>query len=280
MPPTFDFDPRPSVPSVLTFDSGVGGLSVAAEIRKLLPGLRLIYASDHAFLPYGDKTEAQLIDRVPALLSVLEARFQPEIVVIACNTASTVVLPAVREALKAQIVGTVPAIKPAAALTKSKVIGLLGTPGTVRRTYTQDLIDEFASDCVCVRHGSVELVTLAEAKLRGERVSLEAVRAAVAPLFAQAHGERIDVVVLACTHFPLLADELAAVSPPGVRFIDSGAAIARRVKTLLGPDRVLDQGPSPAGPAIVTRGDNIAALEPALARFGFEPLEVLDFRRP
>jgi len=280
MPPTFDFDPRPSVPSILTFDSGVGGLSVAAEIRKLLPGLRLIYASDHAFLPYGDKTEAQLIDRVPALLSVLEARFQPEIVVIACNTASTVVLPAVREALKAQIVGTVPAIKPAAALTKSKVIGLLGTPGTVRRTYTQDLIDEFASDCVCVRHGSVELVTLAEAKLRGERVSLEAVRAAVAPLFAQAHGERIDVVVLACTHFPLLADELAAVSPPGVRFIDSGAAIARRVKTLLGPDRVLDQGPSPAGPAIVTRGDNIAALEPALARFGFEPLEVLDFRRP
>lgn len=280
MPPTFDFDPRPSVPSVLTFDSGVGGLSVAAEIRKLLPGLRLIYASDHAFLPYGDKTEAQLIDRVPALLSVLEARFQPEIVVIACNTASTVVLPAVREALKAQIVGTVPAIKPAAALTKTKVIGLLGTPGTVRRTYTQDLIDEFASDCVCVRHGSVELVTLAEAKLRGERVSLEAVRAAVTPLFAQAHGERIDVVVLACTHFPLLADELAAVSPPGVRFIDSGAAIARRVKTLLGPDRVLDQGPSPAGPAIVTRGDNIAALEPALARFGFEPLEVLDFRRP
>lgn len=280
MPPTFDSDPRPGVPTVLTFDSGVGGLSVAAEIRKLLPGLRLIYASDHAFLPYGQKTEAQLIDRVPALLSVLEARFQPEIVVIACNTASTVVLPAVREALKAQIVGTVPAIKPAAALTKSKVIGLLGTPGTVRRTYTQDLIDEFASDCTCVRHGSVDLVSLAEAKLRGETISLDAVRAAVAPLFAQEHGDRIDVVVLACTHFPLLAEELAAASPPGVRFIDSGAAIARRVKTLLGPDRGVEQGPSPAGPAIVTRGENIAALEPALARFGFAPLEVLDFSRP
>ena len=280
MPPTFDSDPRPSVPTVLAFDSGVGGLSVAAEIRKLLPGLRLVYPSDHAFLPYGEKTEAHLIDRVPALLSVLEARFEPEIVVIACNTASTVVLPAVREALKAQIVGTVPAIKPVAALTRTKVIGLLGTPGTVRRTYTQDLIDEFASDCICVRHGSVELVTLAEAKLRGETISLKAVRAAVAPLFAQEHGDRIDVVVLACTHFPLLADELAAVSPPGVRFIDSGAAIARRVKALLGPDRVLDQGPSPEGPAIVTRGENIAALEPALARFGFAPLEVLDLKRP
>jgi glutamate racemase len=280
MPPTLDSDSRPSVPTVLTFDSGVGGLSVAAEIRKLLPGLRLVYASDHAFLPYGEKTEAQLIDRVPALLSVLEARFHPEIVVIACNTASTVVLPAVREALKAQIVGTVPAIKPATALTKSKVIGLLGTPGTVRRTYTQDLIDEFASDCICVRHGSVELVTLAEAKLRGEPVSLEAVRAAVAPLYAQEHGARIDVVVLACTHFPLLVDELSAVSPPGMHFIDSGAAIARRVKTLLGPERVLDRGPSPAGPAIVTAGDNIGALEPALARFGFAPLEVLDFTRP
>lgn len=278
MPPTFDSDAAPVPSTVLTFDSGVGGLSVAAEIRKLLPGVRLIYASDHAFLPYGEKTEAQLIARVPALLSVLEARFHPEIVVIACNTASTVVLPAVRESLKAQIVGTVPAIKPAAALTKTKVIGLLGTPGTVRRAYTQDLIDEFASDCVCVRHGSVALVSLAEAKLRGERISLDSVRAAVAPLYAQEHGDRIDVVVLACTHFPLLAEELAAVSPAGVRFIDSGAAIARRVKTLLGPDRALDQGPSPTGPAILTRGAGIAALEPALARFGFAPLEVLDFR--
>jgi glutamate racemase len=280
MPSPRDSAPAPNPPTVLTFDSGVGGLSVAAEIRKLLPGVRLIYASDHAFLPYGEKTEAQLIDRVPALLSALEARFHPEIVVIACNTASTVVLPSVREALKAQVVGTVPAIKPAAALTQTKVIGLLGTPGTVRRTYTQDLIDEFAADCVCVRHGSVELVGLAEAKLRGEPVSLDAVRAAAAPLYAQPHGDRIDVVVLACTHFPLLAEELTAVSPPGVRFIDSGAAIARRVKTLLGPGRGLDDGPAPPGPAVLTPGANIAALEPALARFGFAPLEVFDFRRP
>ena len=280
MPPIQDSLPASNPPTVLTFDSGVGGLSVAAEIRKLLPGVRLVYASDHAFLPYGEKAEAQLIDRVPALLAELEARFHPEIVVIACNTASTVVLPAVREALKAQIVGTVPAIKPAAALTHTKVIGLLGTPGTVRRTYTQDLIDEFAADCVCVRHGSVELVSLAEAKLRGEAISVDAVRAAIAPLYAQPHGDRIDVVILACTHFPLLAEELAAVSPPGVVFIDSGAAIARRVKTLLGADRNLDHGPLKDGPAILTRGVNVAALEPALARFGFAPLEVFDFKRP
>lgn len=270
----------PNPPAVLTFDSGVGGLSVAAEIRKALPGVQLVYASDHAFLPYGEKTEAQLIARVPALLKVLEDRFHPEIVVIACNTASTVVLPAVREALKAQVVGTVPAIKPAAALTQTRVIGLLGTPGTVRRTYTQDLIDEFAADCVCIRHGSVELVGLAEAKLRGESISLEAVRAAAAPLYAQPNGDRIDVVVLACTHFPLLAEELAAVSPPGVRFIDSGAAIARRVKSLLGPDRGVEAGPAPSGPAILTRGAHIEALAPALARYGFAPLEVLDFQPP
>lgn len=272
-------DPAPSpgqaAPSVLVFDSGIGGLSVADEIRKLLPGLRLIYAADYAFLPYGQKTEAQLIDRVPRLLAALEARFAPQIVVIACNTASTVVLPATREALKAQVVGTVPAIKPAAALTQTKVIGLLGTPGTVRRTYTQDLIDEFASDCRCLRHGSVELVGLAEAKLRGQALPSGAVQAAVAPLYNQPGGAEIDVVVLACTHFPLLKEELAAVSSPKVRLIDSGAAIARRVKTLLGGQPM--EGPAQPGPAILTPGADLDALTPAFTRYGFDAVEIFDF---
>ncbi|MET0546581.1 MAG: glutamate racemase [Caulobacterales bacterium] len=261
-------------PSVLVFDSGVGGLSVAGEIRKLLPGLRLIYAADYAFLPYGEKTEAQLIERVPRLLAALEARFAPKIVVIACNTASTVVLPATRAALQAEVVGTVPAIKPAAALTQTKVIGLLGTPGTVRRTYTQHLIDDFASDCQVLRHGSVELVGLAEAKLRGEKPSQAAVEAAIAPLYAQPGGGDVDVVVLACTHFPLLAEELAAASAPKVRLIDSGAAIARRVKTLLGVQSL--PGPAPAGPAILTPGADIGALKPAFAAYGFDEIEILD----
>jgi glutamate racemase len=276
MPPESPPDaPQGHIPSLLVFDSGIGGLSVAAEIRQLLPQLRLIYAADYAFLPYGEKTEAQLIDRVPCLLSALEKRFAPNIVVIACNTASTVVLPATREALKAEVVGTVPAIKPAAALTKTKVIGLLGTPGTVRRTYTQHLIDDFAADCRVLRYGSVELVALAEAKLRGERVPQAAVEAAIAPLYALQGGHEVDVVVLACTHFPLLAEELAAASAPNVRLIDSGAAIARRVKTLLGPD--VEFRGSPAGPAILTPGADVAALAPAFARYGFDGVEVLNF---
>lgn len=253
--------------TVLVFDSGVGGLSVAAEIRTYAPALTLAYAADNAFLPYGDKPEAVLIARTPALLSALVARVQPEVVVIACNTASTIVLPAVRAALKIPVVGVVPAIKPAAALSVTGVIGLLGTPGTVRRAYTQALIDEFARDKVIVRHGAIDLVALAEAKLRRLPVDLEAIGAAQAGLFAPPHADRIDVVVLACTHFPLLRAELIATAPhAGVRYIDSGAAIARRVGHLLGAQ----PGGPPAlpGPAFFT-ADPGRDLDQALAEFGF-----------
>ena len=167
------------------------------------------------------------------LLAGLARRFHPDLLVIACNTASTVALPAVREALTVPIVGTVPAIKPAAQGSVTRVIGLLGTPGTVRRQYTQALIDEFAPDCTVLRHGSAELVELAEQKLRGESIAPAAVKRALAGLFDQPGGERIDTVVLACTHFPLLAAELAAGAPRLVHWIDSGTAIARRVAALL-----------------------------------------------
>ena len=226
-------DARP----VLIFDSGVGGLSVAAPVRALLPpGARLIYAADSAGFPYGTRTEAEITARVPALLGRLVERYRPRLIVIACNTASTIALAAVRAALDVAIVGTVPAIKPAAAVSVTRVIGVLGTEATVRQAYVDDLTQRFAADYIVLRHGSAELVELAEAKLRGRPTAPERYRAVLAGLFDQPGGEHIDTVVNACTHFPLVeAELLAAVPKTGrgpVRFVDGGAGIARRVAHL------------------------------------------------
>src|SRR5690242_19359937 len=192
---------------ILFFDSGVGGLSVLGPTLKLLPNAPIVYCADSAGFPYGKKSDAELASRIPALLGRLVERYGPRLAVIACNTASTIALDHVRCALDLPVVGTVPAIKPAAEISKTRVIGVLGTEATVRQPYVDDLAAKFASDCTIIRHGSPELVELAEAKLGGEKVSTEAVRAAVQPMFDAPGGDRIDTVVLACTHFPLLSSE-------------------------------------------------------------------------
>jgi glutamate racemase len=247
---------RPAeTPPILVFDSGVGGLTVAAEIAALLPTAPQLYLCDNGYFPYGTKPEAALVERVAEVVEAAVARHAPQLVVIACNTASTVALPRLRAAVAVPIVGVVPAIKPAAAASRNRVIGLLGTPGTVRRRYTQELIDRFAGDCAVIRIGSAELVEMAEAKLRGENVDRAALAAIVAGFFAP--GEAADTVVLACTHFPLLKDELAEIAPGGTVFVDSGAAVAQRVRTLLAtepgaappPHRVLFTAPDQAGAA-------------------------------
>ena len=216
---------------ILIFDSGVGGLSVLAPTRELLPNAPIVYAADSAGFPYGTKSDAELASRVPALLGRLVERFHPRLAVIACNTASTIALEHVRSALELPVVGTVPAIKPAAEMSKSRVIGVLGTEATVRQGYVDDLAARFASDCTIIRHGSPELVELAEAKLAGDEVSADAVRAAAQPMFDAPEGDRIDTVVLACTHFPLLDDELRGAFP-NVDYIDGGPGIARRIAYL------------------------------------------------
>ena len=220
----------PSTP-LLFFDSGVGGLSVLQPTRTLLPNAPIVYAADSAGFPYGKRSEAEIASRVPALLGRLVERFQPRLAVIACNTASTIALDHVRSALDLPVVGTVPAIKPAAEQSKTRVIGVLGTEATVRQPYVDDLAAKFAADCTIIRHGSPELVELAEAKLAGDDVSVDAVRSAALPMFEAADGDRIDTVVLACTHFPLLEDELRAAFP-GVAYIDGGPGIARRIAFL------------------------------------------------
>lgn len=220
----------PSAP-ILFFDSGVGGLSVLAPTRALLPTAPMVYAADNAGFPYGKKSDAELASRIPALLGRMVERFRPRLAVIACNTASTIALEHVRSALDLPVVGTVPAIKPAAEMSKSRVIGVLGTEATVRQAYVDDLASRFAADCTIIRHGSPELVELAEAKLRGEEVRVSAVRTAAEPLFDAPEGDRIDTIVLACTHFPLIETELRAAFPQ-VQYVDGGPGIARRISYL------------------------------------------------
>ncbi|WP_263081316.1 glutamate racemase [Endozoicomonas sp. Mp262] len=217
---------------IIIFDSGVGGLTIYQEVKQMLPSLKVIYCSDSAGFPYGSRSESEVVDRTCHYLAELTRRYDPSLVVIACNTASTVSLPRVRQILDIPVVGVVPAIKTASERSEKRCIGLLATPGTVRREYTDQLIHDFASDCQVIRVGSSELVHLAEQYLRGESIAQEVLKAIVAPFFA---GKlRPDVIVLGCTHFPLLRDLLQSVVPCPVDWVDSGAAIARRVSYLLG----------------------------------------------
>lgn len=262
-------------PHALVFDSGVGGLSVMAEIAKLLPQLRLTYAADNAGFPYGLKTERELVERVSSVIGQLVAETHPDIVVIACNTASTTALDAVRRFLTIPVIGVVPAIKPAAAASRSRVIGLLGTKATVASSYTSTLIAEFANGCAVLTCGSPELVEMAEAKMQGLSVDRAAVAAVLARLFGQPSGDRLDTVVLGCTHFPLLAPELAAAAPHPVAWMDSGAAIARRVASLLGISGVAD-APTQARRAIFTASSPaVERMRPGLAGFGLDEIVFL-----
>jgi glutamate racemase len=260
----------PNAP-ILFFDSGVGGLSVLEPTLKLLPNAPIVYAADSAGFPYGKRSEAEIASRVPALLGRLAERFHPRLAVIACNTASTIALDHVRSALDVPVVGTVPAIKPAAEMSKSRVIGVLGTEATVRQPYVEDLATRFAADCTIVRHGSPELVELAEAKLAGVEVGIDAVRSAAAPMFDAPEGASIDTVVLACTHFALLKDELHAAFPD-VNYVDGGEGIARRIAYLT------REQPWPAAPSQGVMLFTSAARTPALAalaRYGIGEIRIL-----
>lgn len=255
---------------LLFLDSGLGGLSVLGPTQALLPRAPIIYAADYAGIPYGEKTEIEVATRVCALLGKLAERFAPRLAVIACNTASTIALAHVRAVLDLPIVGTVPAIKPAALASRARVIGVLGTAATIRQPYVDRLSAEFAHDCTVLRHAAPELVAAAEAKLRGEPVDPAIIARALAGLTDQHGGERLDQVVLACTHFPLLADALAEAAPQ-LRFIDGSAGIARRIAALTAGQDWPHQPPE--GLALFTRNP---ALPPppagVLAPFGLHRL--------
>ncbi len=264
--------PNPDAP-LLIFDSGVGGLSVLGPIRALLPNAPIVYVADTAGFPYGTRTEAEIAARVPALLGRLVERYRPRLAVIACNTASTIALDHVRAALDIPVVGTVPAIKPAAALSKTRVIGVLGTDATVRQPYIDRLAAEFAGDASILRHGSAALVDAAEAKLRGEPVDPAIFAAAMRGLTDQPGGDDMDVVVLACTHFPLVEDELRAAIGRDIAFIHGGGGIARRVASL-----TRDQDwptTTPMQIAVLTGAGDASDYANAFVGYGISHLETL-----
>ena len=264
-------------PRVLVFDSGVGGLSVAREIQQRLPGLPLVYASDNGFFPYGTKGETELIARVDLVIHRLLEQYLVDILVIACNTASTLTLPHLRNQLSLPIVGVVPAIKPAAKLSQSGVIGLLATPATVARPYTHELIREYAPHSDVISVGSSELVHIAEQKLRGETIDENAIARIVTELMQHEKAPLMDVVVLACTHFPLLKEELSVYLPKKVQLIDSGEAIARRVESLL-EGKIHEAHAHAENIAIFTKKTTEAErLGDALATFAMQEIHYLDF---
>jgi glutamate racemase len=219
--------------TILVFDSGLGGLTVHAELRSQMPDARFVYVADDEAFPYGRLTAEACSARVLAVVGAAIARFQPALAVIACNTASTVALPALREAFAVPFVGTVPAVKPAAAMSRTKTISILGTPGTVAREYTHDLIIQHAADCRVTLVGAPQLARLAESHLRGETVTDRDVLAEIEPCFREKDGLRTDAVALACTHYPLLLDIYRKIAPWEVAWIDPAPAIARRAASLL-----------------------------------------------
>jgi len=225
-------------PTILVFDSGLGGLTVLREVVAARPDAHFAYVADDAFFPYGHHSEDEIIARVVPLMGELIGTHDPDLVVIACNTASTLVLSHLRAAYSVPFVGTVPAIKPACAQSRTRRVSVLGTKGTVKREYTKALIRDFAQGCEVTLVGSPELASLAEAELSGAPISDEAILAELAPCFVGDAGNlasRTDTVVLACTHYPLLLDRLKRLAPWPVDWIDPAPAIARRVSDLLGP---------------------------------------------
>ncbi|MBW7472727.1 glutamate racemase [Marinobacter sp. M216] len=218
-----------SSPRVLVFDSGVGGLSIAASVIQHLPGTELVYLADNAGFPYGDQPESVVIERCCRLIGESLAQYPCDVIIVACNTASTVVLPHLRAMTSTPVVGVVPAIKPAAAKTRNGRIGLLATPATVRRPYLDNLVDEFAGHCQVERIGHPDLVRWVEESVSGADVPRHELAEAVAGF----HQAEVDTVVLGCTHYPLLLDALREVLPDVEFWVDSGEAIARRVAVLL-----------------------------------------------
>jgi glutamate racemase len=254
--------------NLLIFDSGIGGLGVVAEIRRLQPEANLIYLADNGFYPYGEKPDAVLIERILKVIGQGARLTQPDAIVIACNTASTVALPHLREAFPLPFIGCVPPIKPAAAASITRHIGLLATAATIRRPYLQDLVQQFAAGSTLHSHGTAILADLAEAKFRGRPVPLPSLQAAIAPLLTQPGAELIDTIALGCTHYTFLLPEFLMLRP-NLKWFDPAGAVARQTAAVT---RNLPPTPpsSHTGTALFTAARPDAAIVDARLRdYGF-----------
>ena len=231
--------------TILVFDSGLGGLTVFREIVAARPDAAYVYLADDAGFPYGNQPEDALIARIIDVIGASVAEHKPDLVVVACNTASTLALAELRGRFTVPFVGTVPAIKPACAQSKARRVAVLGTLATVSREYTRALIREYAAGCEVVLVGSPRLAGYAEAELAGAPVADAAIKAEIAGCFVEADGRRTDTVVLACTHYPLLLERFRSIAPWPVEWLDPAPAIARRVADLLRARPIAAQAAKP-----------------------------------
>ena len=257
---------------VLVFDSGLGGLSVATEIRRRRPDLPLTYLADNAAFPYGLKADDFLKQRVIDVIGAAVERDRPRLSVLACNTASTIALDDLREALELPVVGTVPGIKPAAERTRSGVVGVLATPRTAQSGYIDALVRDHGAGQHFIVQPAEGLAREAEAVLAGAAPDLALLQELQLAIRQAPRGEEVDTLVLGCTHYPLLQAELEATAPHDWVYLDTGSAIARRVDDLLPVPGVLASEDQALLTARVEPGAGYAR---ALARFGFalgEPL--------
>lgn len=260
---------------VLALDSGVGGLGIVAALRRAVPGVAVTYVADHGFYPYGLKTDAALVERLLALVGDAVERCAPELVVVACNTASTIGLAALRARFGPPFVGVVPPVKWAASVSRTRTIGLLATPATVGRAYVRDLQERFAPDCRLLAYGARGLADIAEARFAGLAVDEGAIAAEVEALFGQEGGEAIDAVCLGCTHYGLLLAELRDAGPPGVAWLDPADAVARRAAELLGGMTATDSVTD--GDLALTTGEavDLQRFAAGVAGYGFDGVGVM-----
>lgn len=261
-------------PSILLYDSGMGGLTIYDEIRKVLPRAHYLYCFDNAYFPYSEKSETTLIERAIKIVQEIAEKQPLDMVVVACNTASTVVLPALREAFDFPIVGTVPAIKSAATISQTKTIGLLATKGTVARPYVQELIEKYAKDCTVEMIGTTDLVEIVEEKQRTSVVDLLRLQEVVKDWL---NHPTLDTVILGCTHFPLVKDELKQLLPSVKYFVDPGIGIAKRVISLLNERVKCKMSNNLENKAFCTAAlQDLDFKQDIMKKWGFNELMVLD----
>jgi glutamate racemase len=266
-------DKRPR--TALFFDSGIGGLSVLREARVLMPDWHFVYVADDAAFPYGAWEEDALRGHITELFAVLLTQYRPSLSVIACNTASTLAIDHLRKVFPGEtFVGTVPAIKPAAERTRSGLVSVLATPGTVKREYTRELIRQYGSKCHVRLVGSNNLAAMAETYMRGEMIDEEEVRREIAPCFMEKDGRRTDIVVLACTHYPFLVNRFRKTAPWPVDWIDTSEAIARRAKSLAGDMKTLPVRPNEPDLAVFTSGHPAPEILRLMQGFGLTPVSL------
>ncbi|OUS26251.1 glutamate racemase [Gammaproteobacteria bacterium 45_16_T64] len=266
--------------SILIFDSGIGGISIVDEIVQRLPHSTLVYVADNKLYPYGTQTEEALVTRALTLFPALEARYCPAVIVIACNSASTIMLDEVRKITHIPVIGVVPAIKPAARHSKSGNIGLLATKGTISRQYTESLISQFASTLNMIKIGSDVLVSLAENKSRGLPVDMNILERELSPLL---DAKNVDTVVLGCTHFPLISQEIHQLLGSHITLIDSGKAVARRTEEVLltlaetnASQKNHDAEKAPHTFAFTACPPNIEQIKPFLRSRGFRQVHTIN----